>query len=165
MRKLIVAIAFGAVFIPTHALTLGLGDIDVSSALNQQLDAEIELLSVAEGDTDTLIVKLASREEFARAGLDRPFMLGSLKFSTFVKDGKSYIKVSSPKPIREPFLNFLVEVDWPQGHLIREFTLLLDPPIFSGRTESVESSRPATTSRPMIKEPVAEMASTMPACR
>jgi len=151
VRKLTIAIVFGALLLPNQALTLGLGDIEVSSALNQQLDAEIELLSASEGDAEALIVQLASREEFQRAGLDRPFMLSSIRFTTETRDGVPYIKVVTPKPIREPFLNFLVEVDWPQGHLIREYTILLDPPIFSGRPapeQSSSSSRPAMSDTP-----------------
>lgn len=147
MRKMILAVVFGALLIPNQALTLGLGDIEVNSALNQRLDADIELLSASEGEAESLIVQLASRKEFARAGLDRPFMLGTLKFTSETRDGKPYIKVTTPKPIREPFLNFLMEVDWPQGHLIREYTILLDPPIFSGKpapAPKAESSRPAS---------------------
>ena len=160
MRKLIIAITFGALLLPNQALTLGLGDIEVNSSLNQQLDAEITLLSAEEGDAESLIVNLASREEFQRAGLDRPYMLTSIKFSTETRDGIPYIKVVSPKPVREPFLNFLVEVDWPRGHLIREYTLLLDPPIFSGRPAPTQSS----TSRPAMGEKPAVIApeSTMP---
>lgn len=148
MRKLMIAMAFGAVLLPNQALTLGLGDIEIHSALNQQLDAEIELLSAAEGDTESLIVQLASREEFQRAGLDRPFMLNSIRFSTIIRDGVPFIKLETPKPVREPFLNFLVEVDWPQGHLIREYTLLLDPPIFS----DAPSPKPSVSSRPAASE-------------
>ena len=157
-----IAIVFGALLLPNQALTLGLGDIEVSSALNQQLDAEIALLSANEGDAETLIIKLASREEFQRAGLDRPFMLNSIRFTTELRDGVPFIKITTPKPVREPFLNFLVEVDWPQGHLIREYTILLDPPIFSGKPaleKSSSSSRPsmsdepaAVTQQPMMQD-------------
>ena len=82
MRKLIFALAFGALLFPDYGFTLGLGEIEVNSALNQELDAEIELLGATPEDAETLIIKLASREEFSRAGLDRPFMLTDLQFST-----------------------------------------------------------------------------------
>lgn len=130
MRKLIFALAFGAILIPNLGYALGLGEIEVNSSLNQKLAARIDLISTSPEDAETLIVKLSSREEFTRAGLDRPMVLSSLRFSTSVEDGRVFVEVVSPKPIREPFLNFLVEVDWPQGHLIREYTILLDPPIF-----------------------------------
>ncbi len=129
-RKLLGAIIAAALFIPETGYTLGLGEIEVNSALNQKLKADIELLSAVPEDTETIIVKLASRKEFARAGLDRPYLLNDLRFKSVVINGVPYINVSSGSPIREPFLNFLVEIDWPKGHLLREYTVLLDPPVF-----------------------------------
>ena len=133
MRKIIFALACGALLLPDYGFTLGLGEIEVSTALNQELNAEIELLSAAPEDVETLIVKLASRDEFVRAGIDRPYMLNSLKFIAEMRDGVPFIRVTSDKPIREPFLSFLVEVDWPKGHMMREYTILLDPPVFMGQ--------------------------------
>lgn len=129
-RKLLVSIVAGALFLPNTAFTLGLGEIEVNSGLNQKLKADIELLSATPEDAEDLIVKLASRKEFSRAGLDRPYLLNDLRFKSEVIDGVPHINVSSASPIREPFLNFLVEIDWPNGHLIREYTVLLDPPVF-----------------------------------
>ena len=150
MRKLIIALVMGSALLPFDGFTLGLGGIEVNSALNQELDAEIELLSAVPEDIETMIVKLATREEFSRAGLDRPFMLQNLKFGSKIKNGVPYITVTTSKPIREPFLNFLVEVDWPKGHLLREYTILLDPPVFMGQESaarpSVTDSRPAASS-------------------
>jgi len=146
VRKIIFALAFGVLLLPDYGFTLGLGEIEVSTALNQELDAEIELLSAAPEDVETLIVKLASREEFNRAGIDRPYMLSSLKFNAEIRDGEPIIRVTSNKPIREPFLNFLVEIDWPKGHMMREYTILLDPPVFMGQQQSPadsEQMRPA----------------------
>ena len=120
MRKIIFALAFGVLLLPDYGFTLGLGEIEVTTALNQELNAEIELLSAAPEDVETLIVKLASREEFNRAGIDRPYMLSSLKFYAEMRGGEPIIRVVSDKPIREPFLNFLVEIDWPKGHMMRE---------------------------------------------
>ena len=155
MRKIIFALALGAILLPDYGFTLGLGEIEVSTALNQELNAEIELLSAVPEDVETLIVKLASREEFNRAGMDRPYMLSSLNFSAELRDGKPFIRVTSDKPVREPFLSFLVEVDWPKGHMMREYTILLDPPVFmeqqapvqqeTMRPAAMEPSRPAAT--------------------
>ncbi len=135
-RKLLGAIVAAALFLPETAYTLGLGEIEVSSALNQKLNANIELLSASPEDTETIIVKLASRKEFSRAGLDRPYLLNDLRFASEVIDGVPHIKVTSSSPIREPFLNFLVEIDWPNGHLLREYTVLLDPPVFMTQAAS-----------------------------
>ncbi len=157
MRKFIFALAFGAMLLPDYGLTLGLGEIEVSTALNQELNAEIELLSAAPEDVETLIVKLASREEFSRAGIERPFLLNTLRFSAELNNGVPIIRVTSDKPIREPFLNFLIEIDWPKGHMMREYTILLDPPVFMEQAAPVpqETSRPAAleSSRPSAVMP------------
>ncbi|NOQ88071.1 MAG: hypothetical protein GQ550_04035 [Gammaproteobacteria bacterium] len=139
-RKLLVAIVAGALFLPNTAFTLGLGEIEVNSSLNQKLKADIELLSATEENAESIIVKLASRKEFTRAGLDRPYLLNDLRFKSEVIDGVPHISVTSASPIREPFLNFLVEIDWPNGHLIREYTILLDPPVFMTQPASVTSA-------------------------
>ncbi|MCK4833891.1 MAG: hypothetical protein KAT12_03905, partial [Gammaproteobacteria bacterium] len=83
-----------------------------------------------------IIVKLASRKEFSRAGLDRPYQLNDLRFKADIIDDVPHIIVTSGSPIREPFLNFLVEIDWPNGHLLREYTVLLDPPVFMTQAAS-----------------------------
>lgn len=150
MRKIILSVAFAVSLMPDYGFTLGLGEIEVSTALNQELNAEIELLSAAPEDVETLIVKLASREEFSRAGIDRPYLLNSLKFKAEIRDGKPIIRVTSDKPIREPFLNFLVEIDWPKGHMMREYTILLDPPVFMGGQQAPAESEQI---RPAAMEP------------
>ncbi|VAW51251.1 hypothetical protein MNBD_GAMMA06-1074 [hydrothermal vent metagenome] len=139
-RKLLAAVVAGALFLPETAFTLGLGEIEVSSSLNQKLKADIELLSAAPEDIESLIVKLASRKEFSRAGLDRPYLLNDLRFKSEVIDGVPHVIVSSGSPIREPFLNFLVEIDWPNGHLLREYTVLLDPPVFMTQPASAAAA-------------------------
>ncbi|MDH5473383.1 MAG: hypothetical protein OEY61_11055 [Gammaproteobacteria bacterium] len=142
MRKLTLSLAVLAALLPGQGQTLGLGEIELKSALNQELDAEIEVLSAAPEDAEQLIVKLADRDAFARAGIDRPFQLQQLKFKVFLKEDKPYVRVFTQSAIKEPFLSFLVEIDWPEGHMLREYTLLLDPPVYSG-VETTQSGRPA----------------------
>jgi pilus assembly protein FimV len=141
----------GALFLPGSGYTLGLGEIEVNSALNQKFNADIELLSATPEDTESIIIKLASRKEFARAGLDRPYLLNDLRFKAETINGSPHIKVTSGSPVREPFLNFLVEIDWPNGHLLREYTVLLDPPVFM--TQS--AARPAAAAPAALKSPPA----------
>lgn len=144
MRKLTLSLAVMAALLPGTVTPLGLGEIELKSALNQELDATVEVLSVAPEEVEQLIVKLASREAFARAGIDRSFTLQDLKFKTEVKGDKAYIHITTVDPVREPFLSFLVEVDWPNGHLLREYTLLLDPPVYtSGAPELDEGPAPS----------------------
>lgn len=145
---LAVALALGTVTVPAHAL--GLGDIKAQSSLNQQFKANIDLLSVATGELDGVRIKLAGQDDFDRAGVERPFYLSLLKFrAERLKSGKAVIRVSSDFPIREPFLDFLVEVNWPRGRLIREYTVLLDPPVTTKRRAPQVQTAPArsTTSR------------------
>lgn len=134
MRKLVITLFCVALLIPSRGNTLGLGEIELHSSLNQELNAEIALKSVGKESAETIIVKLASKAEFSRAGLDRPFILNDLKFVVKVKNGEPYISVTSKKTIREPFLSFLLDIDWPRGRILREFTMLLDPPVFMQAT-------------------------------
>lgn len=116
------------------AYTLGVGDIKVESALNQPLDAEIKLFSVRPGEAENIRVTLGTLKDFINAGIERPLVLSNLKFNVVDNnDGSASIKVTSTKPIKEPFLDFLVEVDWAGGRLLREYTMLLDPPVFAQR--------------------------------
>ena len=77
-----------------------------------------------------MIVQLASEEAFARAGIERSNALTDLSFTVDSNNGNPVIRISSNRPVVEPFLNFLLEVDWPQGRMVREYTVLLDPPVF-----------------------------------
>jgi pilus assembly protein FimV len=150
VRKLTLSLAILAAMMPGRGYPLGLGEIELNSALNQELDAEIEVLSAQPEDVEQLIIKLASREAFARAGIDRPFLLQQLKFKLIVKDGRSFVTIRTQKPVREPFLSFLVDIDWPQGRLLREYTLLLDPPVYSGGGRAVSASSAGGNERPFI---------------
>ncbi|MCK4742773.1 MAG: FimV family protein [Sulfuriflexus sp.] len=138
------------------AFTLGVGDIKVNSGLSQPLDAEIKLFSVRPGEGDNIRVSLATLKEFDKAGIDRPLHLSSLKFKVVEKgDGNAYIKVYSKGPIREPFLDFLVDIDWPSGRLLREYTLLLDPPIFTQRKAAPVQSAVVAAPTRIIREELA----------
>ncbi len=132
VRKLVLAVAAASALMSSNmAHALGVGDINLRSALNQPLDAEIELLQVRDLSSAEIRPSLASPDDFGRAGIDRDFFLTDLEFTPEVRpDGRSVIRVTSNKPVREPFLNFLMEVKWPSGRVLREFTLLLDPPLY-----------------------------------
>lgn len=112
----------------TVSMALGLGDITVHSALNQPLKADIALVDVGGVSESELAVRLASAEEFGRAGVERVFFLNNLKFTPILRGNRNMIRVTSSKPVNEPFLNFLVQLDQPNGHLLREYTVLIDPP-------------------------------------
>src|SRR5690606_8276918 len=129
--KLAVALVLAGAISASSAHALGLGAIEVKSALNQPLDARIPLLPADAGELETLSISLASPEAFQRAGVDRPFSLTRLRFQV-VRGEQPHIRVYTEQPVKEPFLDFLIQADWDRGRLIREFTVLLDPPIYAG---------------------------------
>ena len=154
VRKLVLAIAAASALSSGMAHALGLGEVSLKSSLNQPLVAEIELLEVRDLASGELIPSLATPEDFTRAGVDRQYFLSDLKFTTVLKpNGKSVVRVTSSKPVREPYLNFLVEVLWPSGRLLREYTLLLDPPLYSPQTTAAAAPQMPVVvpaSRPLV---------------
>ena len=159
VRNLVLAIAAATALTSEMAYALGLGEVTLKSALNQPLVAEIELLDAKTLAPGEVVPVLASAEDFNRAGVDRQYFLTDLTFTPVLRpDGKSVIRVSSTKPVREPYLNFLIEVLWPSGRLLREYTLLLDPPLYSPEiAASVAPQLPVATpvSRPAAAPQVA----------
>ncbi len=128
-RKLIVIMMASFVFFHAQTLALGLGDIELSSGLNQPFNATIKLVSNKKSELEGLRVGLASNADFDRIGAVRLPFLNGLDFEIVIPDnGKPYIKVTSNQPIREPFVDFIMEANWPAGRLLREYTVLLDPP-------------------------------------
>ncbi|MBL3529002.1 MAG: FimV family protein [gamma proteobacterium endosymbiont of Lamellibrachia anaximandri] len=145
IRKLSLAVAIATALSPLGAYALGLGEIHTQSSLNQYFKADIDLISVKSDEMQDIRVELASQAAFARAGVERPFMLSGLAFKPALRrDGKVVIAVSSRDPVREPFLNFLIEVNWPKGRLVREYTVLLDPPVTVKR-------KPAPVTAPVVQ--------------
>ena len=139
MRKIV--IIFFLLFTSTRLLALGLGNIELNSSLNQAFDARIELLSPTPAEIDTLSIRLADLEAFDRAGIERVFILTSLRFEIEINDnGADYIRITSSEAIREPYLNFLLEASWSSGRLFREYTVLLDPPLYDPNTRRISTS-------------------------
>jgi pilus assembly protein FimV len=134
VRKLVLAITAASALTSGMAQALGLGEVTLKSALNQPLVAEIELLEVRDLDSNELLPTLASPDAFSKVGVNRQYFLTDLKFTPVLNpNGRSFVRVTSSKPVREPYLNFLVQVLWPSGRLLREYTLLLDPPLYSSQ--------------------------------
>ncbi|WDM69778.1 FimV/HubP family polar landmark protein [Xanthomonas cucurbitae] len=112
------------------AMALGLGDIRVLSKPGQPLVAEIPVISNEPGELDSARVALASATTFARVGLERPQgLVSNLQFQ-FAQDarGRAVIRVTSSQPVEQPAINFLIEVEWNQGRLVREYAALVDAP-------------------------------------
>jgi pilus assembly protein FimV len=156
-----------ALMSPTALYALGLGEIRLNSALNQPFDAEIELVSAAQEDLAALRASLASSDTFLRYGLDRPAYLSDFTFRVVRSGGKDVLRVTSPRPVTEPFVTLLVEASWPRGRLLREYTVLLDPPVFAPETAASEPAvaapRAAAAARAPAAAPVPAPARTEPA--
>ncbi|SEC04344.1 pilus assembly protein FimV [Pseudomonas mohnii] len=135
VRKLVLAIAAASALSSGMAHALGLGELTLKSTLNQPLVAEIELLDVKELTAAEVVPSLASPEDFAKAGVDRQAFLNDLTFTPVLSTGgKSILRVTSSKPLSEPMVKFLVQVMWPNGRLLRDYSVLLDPSKFSPQT-------------------------------
>lgn len=137
---------------------VGLGEADLRSALNQPLDARIELVSPTQQELEALRVSLASPEHFERYGLERTAMHTRLRFQLVEEGDGAYIRVTTQDPVREPFVSFLVEARWASGRLLREYTFLLDPPTY-GPDEADQSDQPrraVTSEREPEPEPARE---------
>jgi len=128
VRNLTKTLAVVSLLAPAGGYALGIGEIRLHSALNQNLDAEIALTLSGESVSD-IKVSLAPPEKFDEAGVSWNYFLSKIKFETIThSNGAAVIKLTSKEALKEPFLDFLLEVSWPKGNLYREFTVLVDPP-------------------------------------
>jgi pilus assembly protein FimV len=145
VRKLVLAIAAASALSSGMAQALGLGGLTVKSTLNQPLLAEIELTEVQDLNASQVVPSLATSAEFAQAGVSRAAILDDLTFTPVVTPGgKSVLRITSSKPIRDPYVKFLVQVLWPNGRALREYSLLLDPPKFSPQAAAAAAQLPST---------------------
>ncbi len=146
--------------IASHALALG--KLKVLSALNEPLNAEIEFTSVTEKELKGLVASLASRADFDEAGVDRLDFLSQIKFLVAKRaDGRYYLQLRTDQQIDEPFLHLLLQVEWPGGKLVREYTALIDPPYkVAGKAAPVETPVIEAPTPAPVPAPVPEMQAT-----
>lgn len=124
----IAAMSALGLLVPVHSHAFGLGKIELSSALNQPFQAEIAVTALKPDDEGKLQVQLATRAEFDKAGVERSFLLTRFKFEVVENKGEAKILISSSHPVKEPLIDFLLTATTGKGRLIREYTVLLDPP-------------------------------------
>lgn len=135
------------------SMALGLGDITVHSALNQPLKADIALVDVGALTQNDISVSLATADEFGQAGVERVFFLNDLKFAPILHGNRQMIRVTSSKPVNEPFLNFLVQLNQPNGRVLREYIVLIDPPGSSSIVPATDEPdpRPQSSAFPTVE--------------
>jgi len=142
-RAAALAVASCLSLAPWIAEAAGLGKLTVLSGLGQPLRAELDI-GAAKDEVVGMTARLAPQDAFKQAGVDFASVLLDLRFAIEKRtNGQSVIKVTSSKPINEPFLDFLVELNWPAGRLVREYTFLLDPPEIA----ATQSARPVAEAR------------------
>jgi pilus assembly protein FimV len=145
------------IMLSSGAQALTLGQIHVHSFINQPLKATIDLQGVKADDLTALKIKLASRSDFKNAGVDWSVQLEGLNFSIIQSNKGPAIRVTSSKAVVEPFLSFVVDARWANGKMIKDFTLLLDPPLYSGKKAAavdVADAASVTAGKPVQSDAV-----------
>ncbi|MFK3828304.1 FimV/HubP family polar landmark protein [Pseudomonas fulva] len=146
IRKLVLAMAAASALSSGMANALGLGELTLKSAQNQPLEAEIELLDVRDLTAAQLAPSLAPPEEFAKAGVNFSSALQDLRFTPVINpNGRSVLRVTSSQPMPGPVVKFLVQVMWPQGRLLRDYSVLLDQAKAQGPQAATGTVAAATT--------------------
>ena len=127
LKRISLAIFFA--LLPFSADAAGLGKLTVISGLGEPLRAEIELLSTSPEEMSSLTAIIAPDEAYAVQGIERSALQGTIKIEVSKKaNGNPILKLSTNQAVSDPFLDMLIQVDWSTGRLLREYTVLLDPP-------------------------------------
>ncbi|MEO7150953.1 MAG: FimV/HubP family polar landmark protein [Burkholderiaceae bacterium] len=130
-----------------NAMALGLGRLSVQSALGESLRAEIDITTMTPEEAASMRVRIATPDAFRAAGVDYNAVLpGTQAVLLRRSDGRPYLRLTSNRPVQEPFVDVILEVTWPSGRLVREYTMLFDPPTLARAPESVPVA-PATPAR------------------
>ncbi|MGD8176447.1 FimV/HubP family polar landmark protein [Marinimicrobium sp. ARAG 43.8] len=167
LRQLVFVLGLATLLVSQPGFALGLGNSELHSALNQPFRADIQLTNLRDLSGDEIIVRLASTADFQRAGIERLEFYNQLQFEVQLDaPGGPLVRVTSREPVREPYMNFLVEARWASGRLLREYTFLLDLPTFDdeqqtspvqavspGEAQQRSSGRRATSSQDPASQP------------
>ncbi|NMZ33791.1 FimV family protein [Pseudomonas proteolytica] len=143
VRKLVFAIAAASALSSGMAQALQLGEMTLKSKLNQPLSVEIELLDVGGLSASDIVPSLASSQAFVDAGVDRQAFLDELSFTPVLNpSGRSVVRVTSSKPLPDSYVRFLLQVQWPNGRLMRDYSVLLDPAKFEQKAPEAIAPAP-----------------------
>lgn len=169
-RTVLVLSALAALGAPVFdAQALGLGRLNVQSALGEGLRAEIDLISLSAEESASLSVRIASPEAYRQAGVDYSAVLaGTRAVVVQGADGRASLRLSSDRAVQEPFVELILELNWTSGRLVREFTLLFDPPGARGAVQApvapvISAAPPAATPKTLPAAPAASAEPVAPA--
>jgi pilus assembly protein FimV len=152
-RKITAAILAAALALaaPLAAQAAGLGKLNVLSPLGQPLNAEIEIVALRPGEEEGLTARVAPPEAFAAAGIEPSHVLNGMRFTVERRDGRRFLRLTTPAPINDPFVELLIELQWSTGRLVREYTFLLDPPEYKAR-EAIAAAPPPPPKPAAVEE-------------
>ncbi|MBC7957374.1 MAG: LysM peptidoglycan-binding domain-containing protein, partial [Cytophagales bacterium] len=152
--------ALAACLVASNAWALGLGRLQVQSALGETLRAEIDITSITPEEASNLNIRVAPPESYRAAGVDYNAVLTNTQVVLQRRaDGRSYLSVTSDRAVQEPFVDVILEINWSTGRLVREYTLLFDPPVTRTAATPVP---PAATTSPIITPSPAEPVAPVP---
>ncbi len=138
-----VSIAVCMALMPISIFAAGLGKLTVSSGLGEPLRADIELISVTPEELSSLSATIANEEAYATQGIDRPAMHSNIQIAVAKNaSGTPVLKLKTNQAVNDPFLDMLIQVDWASGRLLREYTVLLDPPGYTGQVDKSNVNQP-----------------------
>jgi pilus assembly protein FimV len=154
-----------ALALPTSSFALGLGRLTVESSLGQPLSAQIELNSASREELDSIAARIADPSLYRQNNLAYPAILTRARISVErAPSGQNVLRISTPAPVNEPYLDLLVELNWAAGRVVRSYTFLLDPPGMTAPTPVIEpvapmrsgaAARPAAPTATIAPQPAA----------
>jgi pilus assembly protein FimV len=160
LRQLVLACGLTSFALSPYVSALGLGEVTLKSSLNQPLEAEVKLLDTRDLTADQILVALAAPADFERNGVDRLYFYTEFQFEVVLEGpGAPKVVITSRSPVREPYLNFLIEARWTAGRLLREYTLLMDLPTFDDNPSS-QAVHTATQSAPQRQQTTSQVSRT-----
>lgn len=149
------------------AMALSLGRMTVLSGLGEPLRADIELPDITADEAGSLKPEVASAEAFRAAGLEYNSVLAELRIVLQRRaDGKSFLRLSSNRTVTDPFIDLILQVNWASGRIVRDYTILLDPPAQRQASPAVATAPQVTapvTAAPTAPRPAATVAPPAPA--
>jgi pilus assembly protein FimV len=135
LKRMTVALCMA--MLPISVFAAGLGKLNVMSGLGEPLKADIELIAVTPEELSSITAAIASQDDYATQGIEKPASHNTIKVEVAKNaSGTPILKLKSAQPISEPFLDMLIRVDWASGRLLREYTVLLDPPGYTGEADA-----------------------------
>lgn len=154
-RRKLLPLYIAATLASGQAAAVGLGDLSLHSYLGKPLQAEVALSHMGDLSVDQLKVQIGNEADYSALGVEYNYLHSRLHIEPFMKNGQTYVRITSSDPISEPYLNFVLNLRWPQGQVMREFTVLLDPaPIGGALANQADVSEPASAETPAVADPV-----------